>query len=185
MVFICLPRTWNYVCYLAFDTYDHLMFSRDILLGVRRNEPCGVGARRFYVGDRSVLVRSHPVWLFGVRSDDPQRRQALPCIALGYIIISVVMVLNGTTGARLHVAFPVLNRSSFGFWFSYFTVSIRVILSMFWFGIQVRNRHSSRFWLPVLMLLCQSYNGSQCVYQVNSCHVERGFTRLEIYICSR
>ncbi|KAG6374778.1 hypothetical protein JVT61DRAFT_4155 [Boletus reticuloceps] len=49
------------------------------------------------------------------------------------------MVLNGTIGARLHVAFPVLNRSSFGFWFSYFTVFSRVILSMFWFGIQVKN----------------------------------------------
>ncbi|KAF8141918.1 permease for cytosine/purines, uracil, thiamine, allantoin-domain-containing protein [Boletus edulis] len=74
-------------------------------------------------------------------------RQALPCIAAGYMIISVVMVLNGTIGARLHVAFPVLNRSSFGFWFSYFTVFSRVILSLFWFGIQ-------------------SYNGSQCVYQM-------------------
>lgn len=49
------------------------------------------------------------------------------------------MVLNGTIGARLHVAFPVLNRSSFGFWFSYFTVFSRVILSMFWFGIQVKE----------------------------------------------
>ncbi|KAG9309895.1 cytosine-purine [Chiua virens] len=74
-------------------------------------------------------------------------RQALPCIAAGYSIISVVMVLNGTIGARLHVAFPVLNRSSFGFWFSYFTVFSRVVLSMFWFGIQ-------------------TYNGSQCVYQM-------------------
>ncbi|KAG1800997.1 NCS1 nucleoside transporter family [Suillus plorans] len=74
-------------------------------------------------------------------------RQALPCIAVAYAIISVVMVLTGTIGARLHVAFPVLNRSSFGFWFSYFTVFSRVLLSMFWFGIQ-------------------TYNGSQCVYQM-------------------
>jgi cytosine/uracil/thiamine/allantoin permease len=49
------------------------------------------------------------------------------------------MVLNGTIGARLHVAFPVLNRSSFGFWFSYFTVFSRIILAMFWFGIQVSH----------------------------------------------
>ena len=48
------------------------------------------------------------------------------------------MVLTGTIGARLHVSFPVLNRSSFGFWFSYFTVFSRVILAMFWFSIQVR-----------------------------------------------
>ncbi|KAI6019475.1 NCS1 nucleoside transporter family [Pisolithus microcarpus] len=74
-------------------------------------------------------------------------RQALPCIAVGYVVISVVMVMTGTIGARLHVAFPVLNRSSFGFWFSYFTVFSRVILAMFWFSIQ-------------------TYSGSQAVYQM-------------------
>lgn len=68
-----------------------------------------------------------------------RRRQALSCIALGYFIISVVMVLNGTIGARLHIAFPVLNRSSFGFWFSYFTVFSRIILAMFWFAIQASH----------------------------------------------
>lgn len=84
-------------------------------------------------------------------------RQALPAIAVGNTIIAVrfwfydficsrvqcflqaVVVLNGTTGARLHVAFPVLNRSSFGFWFSYFSVISRVVLAMFWFGIQVNS----------------------------------------------
>jgi len=74
-------------------------------------------------------------------------KQALPAIAVGHIIISIVMVLNGTIGARLHVAFPVLNRSSFGFWFSYFSVISRVVLSMIWFGIQ-------------------TFTGSECVYQM-------------------
>lgn len=63
-------------------------------------------------------------------------RQALPAIAIGHTIIAAVMVCNGTVGARLHISFPVLNRSSFGFWFSYFSVVSRVVLSMFWFGIQ-------------------------------------------------
>ena len=61
------------------------------------------------------------------------------------------MVANGTIGARLHVPFPVLNRSSFGFWFSYFSVVSRVILSMFWFGVQ-------------------TFTGSECVYQVRFPH---------------
>ncbi|KAA1475711.1 NCS1 nucleoside transporter family [Dentipellis sp. KUC8613] len=74
-------------------------------------------------------------------------RQALPAIAVGHIIIAVIMVLNGTIGARLHVPFPVLNRSSFGFYLSYFSVISRVILSMFWFGIQ-------------------TFTGSECVYQM-------------------
>ncbi|KAH9976618.1 cytosine-purine permease [Lactifluus volemus] len=74
-------------------------------------------------------------------------RQAMPAIALGQFIMAIVMVLNGTIGARLHIPFPVLNRSSFGFWFSYFSVISRVILSMFWFGIQ-------------------TFVGSECVYQM-------------------
>jgi len=61
--------------------------------------------------------------------------------------MGVVMVLNGTIGARLHIAFPILNRSSFGFWLSYFSVISRVILSLFWFGIQ-------------------TFIGSESVYQV-------------------
>ncbi|KAI0275993.1 NCS1 nucleoside transporter family [Russula aff. rugulosa BPL654] len=63
-------------------------------------------------------------------------RQALPAIALGNCIMAIVMVLNGTIGARLHIAFPILNRSSFGFWLSYFSVVSRVVLSLFWFGVQ-------------------------------------------------
>jgi NCS1 family nucleobase:cation symporter-1 len=51
----------------------------------------------------------------------------------------VVVVLNGTIGARLRVSFSVLNRSSFGFWFSYLTVISRAVLAMFWFGIQART----------------------------------------------
>ena len=61
--------------------------------------------------------------------------------------MGVVMVLNGTIGARLHIAFPILNRSSFGFWLSYFSVISRVVLSLFWFGIQ-------------------TFIGSESVYQV-------------------
>ena len=79
--------------------------------------------------------------------------QALTAIAVGHTIIAVitslptplstsrlmkaVVVLNGTIGARLHISFAVLNRSSFGFWLSYFSVISRAILAMFWFGIQV------------------------------------------------
>ncbi|KAB5588678.1 Permease, cytosine/purine, uracil, thiamine, allantoin family protein [Ceratobasidium theobromae] len=54
---------------------------------------------------------------------------------------------NGTIGAKLHIPFPVLNRSSFGFWLSYFSVVSRVVLAMFWFAIQ-------------------TYTGSECVYQM-------------------
>ncbi|KAG6884970.1 hypothetical protein C0993_006934 [Termitomyces sp. T159_Od127] len=74
-------------------------------------------------------------------------RQALAAIAVGYFLIAIVMVLNGTVGARLHVGFPVLTRSSFGYWFSWFSVISRVVLAMFWFGIL-------------------TFSGSECIYQM-------------------
>ncbi|KAG8682134.1 hypothetical protein FRC09_016989, partial [Ceratobasidium sp. 395] len=85
-------------------------------------------------------------------------RQALPAIAIGDPKSEAELQLddpnkvpscqaNGTIGARLHVPFPVLNRSSFGYWLSYFSVISRVVLAMFWFAIQC-------------------YTGSECVYQM-------------------
>jgi len=75
------------------------------------------------------------------------RQEALLAISLGHLAIAVVIVLNGTIGARLRVPIAILARSSFGFWFSYFSVISLTILSMFWFGVQ-------------------TVIGSRCVYQV-------------------
>ncbi|KAI0296964.1 NCS1 nucleoside transporter family [Multifurca ochricompacta] len=72
---------------------------------------------------------------------------ALLAIALGHLILAIMVVLIGTVGAQLRVPFPVLTRSSFGFWLSYFSVISLIILSMFWFGIQ-------------------TFIGSECVYQM-------------------
>lgn len=112
--------TWNYVAYWISDAANvpvYELASSMLAIGLSWCVSLFQGSER-----RSVKPFS--------------RRQALPAIALGYLIIASVIVLNGTIGARLHIPFPVLNRSSFGFWFSYFSVVSRVILSMFWFGIQ-------------------------------------------------
>jgi len=73
--------------------------------------------------------------------------RALLAIFLGHLVIAIVVVLVGTIGARLRVPFPVIARSSFGFWFSYFSVISLIVLSMFWFAIQ-------------------TYIGSECIYQI-------------------
>ena len=110
----------------------------------------GLGIGFIYVSSGSELVlqvsRLVSEKITHIRS---YRRQALGAIAAGHATIALVMVLNGTIGARTHVGFPVLNRSSFGFWFSYFSVISRVVLAMFWFGIQ-------------------TYTGSECMYQVRN-----------------
>ncbi|KAH7320408.1 cytosine-purine permease [Rhizoctonia solani] len=74
-------------------------------------------------------------------------KQALPAIAIGHLIIAFAVMANGTIGARLHISFPVINRISFGYWLSYFSVVSRVVLTMFWFAIQ-------------------TYAGSEAVYQM-------------------
>ncbi|CAE6409820.1 unnamed protein product [Rhizoctonia solani] len=53
-------------------------------------------------------------------------KQALPAIAIGHFLIALAVTANGTIGARLHIPFPVLNRSSFGYWLSYFSVEGRL-----------------------------------------------------------
>ncbi|TBU26195.1 permease for cytosine/purines, uracil, thiamine, allantoin-domain-containing protein [Dichomitus squalens] len=75
----------------------------------------------------------------------PSWHQILP--AVGQIIISIVIALNGTVRTGLHTAFPVLNRSSFGFRFSYLSVVSRIVLFVFWSRIQ-------------------AYTGSEGVYQM-------------------
>ena len=42
-------------------------------------------------------------------------------------------------GARLRVPFPVAVRASFGYWLGYFPVISRLILAMFWFGVNCTN----------------------------------------------
>ncbi|KAJ7888824.1 permease for cytosine/purines, uracil, thiamine, allantoin-domain-containing protein [Mycena leptocephala] len=81
---------------------------------------------------------------------NPTMQQALCAISFGHMIIAVVIVLNGTMGARLHVSFPVIARASFGFWLSYVCVLIRMALATFWFGIGAIS----------------TFNGSECTYQM-------------------
>ncbi|KIJ54565.1 hypothetical protein M422DRAFT_152716 [Sphaerobolus stellatus SS14] len=66
-------------------------------------------------------------------------REAIPIVLLGYMITMVPIVLNGITGARLHIPFAVLNRSSMGFGLAYWSIFSRAILSCFWQGVQGAN----------------------------------------------
>lgn len=59
----------------------------------------------------------------------------LVIVALGHILISLIITLNGVVGARLHIGFPVQARASFGFYGSFVMVIIRMIVGVFWYGI--------------------------------------------------
>ncbi|KAL2036931.1 hypothetical protein N7G274_010356 [Stereocaulon virgatum] len=64
---------------------------------------------------------------------------AIRIVATGFLIISVVITLNGAVGVLYHAPFPVLARAGWGFWGSYVAIISRVILAMFWFAIQTVN----------------------------------------------
>jgi NCS1 family nucleobase:cation symporter-1 len=66
-------------------------------------------------------------------------REAIPIIVVGTSCVAIPMVLNGAIGAKLHIPFSVIIRSSFGYYFAYFAICSRAILAMFWLGIQGAN----------------------------------------------
>ncbi len=66
-------------------------------------------------------------------------REAIPIIVVGTSCVAIPMVLNGAIGAKFHIPFSVIVRSSFGYYFAYFCIVSRSILAMFWLGIQGAN----------------------------------------------
>jgi hypothetical protein len=63
-------------------------------------------------------------------------KYAIPALFLGHLIIAVPITLQGATGAILRVPFPIQSRSSFGHHLSKFAIISRVVLALFWFGVQ-------------------------------------------------
>jgi len=77
---------------------------------------------------------------------------AIVIVMLSGICNAVPTVLNGYIGSDHHVPFPVAIRASFGYYFGYFAVVSRAVLSAVWFGV---NCYYGLFgmtevgWLPV------------------------------------
>ncbi len=76
----------------------------------------------------------------------------LGVIALGHFLISLVITVNGVIGARYHIAFTIQARSAFGYKFSFVMVVIRMIVAVFWYGINTYTGaecvRKSRYTLP-------------------------------------
>ena len=62
--------------------------------------------------------------------------EALVIIALGNLIITVPMVLNGHAGVKYGIPFPVIGRASFGTKGIHIAAVVRGIVACGWFGIQ-------------------------------------------------
>jgi NCS1 family nucleobase:cation symporter-1 len=64
------------------------------------------------------------------------RREALLGLILGSCVMAIPMAFNSAPGAYLHVPFPVIARSPFGYYFSRFVVVTRLVTALFWHAIQ-------------------------------------------------
>ncbi|MEM8909248.1 MAG: cytosine permease, partial [Bacteroidota bacterium] len=73
----------------------------------------------------SYMIKSGLSWL-----------EALLIIALGNLIITLPMVLNGHAGVKYGIPFPVVGRASFGTRGIHIAAVVRGIVACGWFGIQ-------------------------------------------------
>ncbi|KAK9355625.1 permease for cytosine/purines, uracil, thiamine, allantoin-domain-containing protein [Lipomyces doorenjongii] len=74
-------------------------------------------------------------------------KDSLVCITIAQFIIGCVIVLNGVVGSTYHINFSVQSRASFGYYFSYLMIIMRMIVGIFWYGIQ-------------------AYTGAECVRSI-------------------
>ncbi len=61
--------------------------------------------------------------------------QTLVAATIGNVVVAIVMTLNGYVGVKHGIPFPVQLRSAFGFKGSIIPLLVRVIVSIFWYGV--------------------------------------------------
>ncbi|KAG9511541.1 uracil permease, partial [Aureobasidium melanogenum] len=62
--------------------------------------------------------------------------QSWICVWIGYTIAAVFVVATGRIGAKYHISFPVVSRSSFGIWGGLWPVFNRAAMACVWYGVQ-------------------------------------------------
>ncbi|KAF2635708.1 cytosine-purine permease [Massarina eburnea CBS 473.64] len=72
---------------------------------------------------------------------------AIVIIVLGHFLMAIGLTLNGVVGTKYKIPFTIQSRASFGFFFSFVIVTIRMIVAAFWYGINTST-------------------GAQCVYTI-------------------
>lgn len=62
---------------------------------------------------------------------------AMGSIVVGNLLVMIPCALNGYVGAKTGLNYPVLNRASWGLHGAKFAVTVRAIVAIFWYGIQI------------------------------------------------
>jgi NCS1 family nucleobase:cation symporter-1 len=72
---------------------------------------------------------------------------AILVIFASQLISSIAMFFNSRCASVYHIGYPVVARSVFGMWGSYYFVGARAALAVIWYGVQCKCRLVHRFWL--------------------------------------
>ncbi|KAK6005848.1 hypothetical protein QM012_007490 [Aureobasidium pullulans] len=62
--------------------------------------------------------------------------QSIIVILVGNALASTFAVLNSVSGAQSHLGFPIVCRSVWGMWGSFFPILNRILTSIVWYGVQ-------------------------------------------------
>lgn len=74
-------------------------------------------------------------------------KTAIACVTVAQFITSIPIVANGIIGSKYRIGFAIQSRAAFGWHFSKVIITMRMIVSIFWYAIQ-------------------AYNGATCVYSM-------------------
>lgn len=102
-------RTWRYYNYVTYWISDGLNLNTFMIAGAAISPSTGEGL----------------VWW-----------QGWIAIILGYTVVGILVTISGRMGAVYHTPFPVMARSSFGIFGSFWPVINRVVLAIIWYGVQ-------------------------------------------------
>ncbi|KAK7543206.1 NCS1 nucleoside transporter family [Phyllosticta citricarpa] len=77
----------------------------------------------------------------------------LVTIALGHAIMTIALTFNGVIGARFHIPYTIQSRASFGFYFSFAMVVVRMIVAAFWYVGQHYHRDDDSYFIYFVVIL--------------------------------
>lgn len=72
--------------------------------------------------------------------------QSIVVIFVSQFISSIAMLLNSRAASVYHIGYPVVARSVFGMWGSYYFVGARAALAIIWYGVQCKFAVSTSRW---------------------------------------
>ena len=107
-------------------------------------------------------------------------RETIPIVFFGFAICSCVITLTAKMGAQYSISFPILVRSIFGMYGSYFAISVRAFVAAMWTGMWYLIL-SSRDWSH--FLLYETYPWFFCLFHFIDDWIPDSVSYPKLFVC--